>query len=329
LRQLLLILLIGYLVLPLSAQVSQDSAQIKFDEIYAIELSDPEGAILQYQEALEVFEKEDYNRGVASVYNTLANSNLYRGFYTQALKQYQLALPYYEQPGEEYSLTIILNNMASMFQHNEDQNTSLQYLQRALTISKELNDDKALANSYNNINAAYIQLEDYKKAFSYGDSAVTYISKTDEDKLSVLMHANLAKASVNINETAKAHQLLSKAEAQSKKLDDIETEIVIAHSWAFYYLNTREYSKSLVAGQKALSLLSQFEDQRYEEKTLSILYKAADALGRKELALNYYKKIDTVKSQSFLKKQNTQVAELEAIYQSNKKEQLRLLSSQV
>ncbi|MEL6124711.1 MAG: tetratricopeptide repeat protein, partial [Bacteroidota bacterium] len=140
----------------LLGQVSSDSAQVVFDKIYTIESTDPKLAIKKYidlipelnqeldkgraysyigmvqlalgrydsldfymDQALDIFEKEQYDRGLASVQNTLGNADLYRGYYYLALAHYQRALPYYEQEGQEYNLTVILNNMAAMFQHNE------------------------------------------------------------------------------------------------------------------------------------------------------------------------------------------------------------------
>lgn len=272
------------------------------------------------QKARILFEKIEYDKGLASIDNNEGNAYLYQGNYYQALESYQKALPFYEQEKMDAQLTIILNNMASLFQHNEDFEQSLPYLNQALEIAKKNNDAHALGNSYNNICVGYLSINEYEAAYNYGDSAVFYINQTDDASMQIKIESNLARMAINTNRLVQAKNLIKSAKDKAEAIQDLEIDIVLNQTLATYHGAIGEHKRSIQFGKESLEGLKVVKDLSFEIDVLQLLKEEHSILGDYKNALFYANRLDSVKANSFLSKKNEQTNMLASLYNSNKKD---------
>jgi serine phosphatase RsbU (regulator of sigma subunit)/tetratricopeptide (TPR) repeat protein len=200
--------------------------------------------------------------------------------YTTALKYLFAALKTSENNGNIRMKSRILVNIGVVYYSLKNYEKSIAYYKRVLESAEKLNDLAMQQASYSNIGGMYIILQQYEKGYEYCSKALA-IAKLQEDK------ENMVITTGNIGEAC----------AGMKKYDLAEK----------YYLEALRMSK--VVGIKDITqeiylMLSEFYEKKGDYKNTHIYFKLYSAL--KDTLLN--------------KENSKLVTEMDARYQTEKKQ---------
>jgi serine phosphatase RsbU (regulator of sigma subunit)/tetratricopeptide (TPR) repeat protein len=154
--------------------------------------------------ALQLSQKINYTKGLASSYNSLGLINSGIGAYSKALEMQFLSLKYHDSLKDVVGVSINYGNIGVAYKELADYEKALEYYKRALKINLENNRKVGLAANYGNMGLIYSKLKDYSKALEYYQNSLK-ISEELKNKTYIgnnLM--NIAGVYFNIGEAYKA-----------------------------------------------------------------------------------------------------------------------------
>jgi class 3 adenylate cyclase len=256
-------------------------------------------AIDNFQNALKIFEKIDFKPGVASCYNNIAMVHEAYSNFTKALEYYNKGLTIEEEAQNLGGIANSLNNIGNVYSkiaNGEKDNQakkdayikSVDYYTKALEKRREINDQVGIASSLNNIGTSYLlNFKDYKLALTYFDQAMKINEEIN----------NQYDLAVNLLAVSKCH------------------------------LGLKDYVMAKTYLQRSLEIalrnqLKEFVMQSYE--TYADLY---ERTGDYRNALNYYKLFKTEGDSIYTAESQKAVTEMQAKYETEKKEQQLKLSN--
>jgi serine phosphatase RsbU (regulator of sigma subunit)/uncharacterized protein HemY len=230
--------------------------------------------------ALKIREELNNVRGMADSYNSLGIIYDYQKNYTKALELYSKALKIYETIADKTGMANMWNNTGIIYDDQKNYSKALEQYFKSLKIYEETGDKEGVATAYNNIGYLYMKQGNYQNGLSNYLKA-SKISEQIGDKQATAMNYN------NIGET---YTVLNKFED--------------AHNYL-----TRSLALSLETGSK--------DDIKEAYSSLSELY---DKQGDYKKAYDYHKLFSDIKDTLLSAQSGKQIAEMDAKYESEKKE---------
>ncbi len=254
---------------------NQDSTKVKdlislADEVY---YSDIHLAKQYADSALNLSEKLNYKRGIASSHNMLGN--IYNGEleYEKAAKNYHKAYNIWVELGDTASIAKYYANTANLNKKLKKYDLALEYYNKALEIFINSNDEYHLSILNNNIGTVYF-------AQNKIDSALLYFTKAtqiNENQITDSLHKSeinilLAEANGNIanvhSEKKEYEQALNfyfKALDEFKKANNKNFIALCLNNIGVAYRNKKEYINSIKYSKKALKIDEEIKSVRLKK----------------------------------------------------------------
>lgn len=184
-----------------------------------IDQTDFKNGLNELYKALEVYEKQENQYGIARIKTEIGGLFSYMGDHKMALKYLNDAKTLSNQLNSKD--LIFLNNLYETAQLIAEKKLSeaLKSAKKYLPEIKATNNRKILGYNYENISTIYYEQKNFKNALSYLDSAIAYSEKNAEI---AVYQINKAQILSEIGETTKAEQLLIhflNENKNSKRLD--------------------------------------------------------------------------------------------------------------
>ena len=253
-----------------------------------------------YQRALKTFEKIDFKSGMASSYNNIAVVHENFQNWTKALEYYNKGMRIQEAANNMGEVAISLNNIGNVYskkahdnkyskkENNLDNFLSIAYYKKGLAKRKEIKDKIGIAQSLNNIGMSYLlSFTNYKLALNYFDSAFKI---NDEIKAQNEMDVNLlaiSRCHIGLKDYANAKIFLNKGLEIARRNNFKDLVKLYYESYSELFEKTNDYQS----------------------------------------ALGYYKKFKTVQDEILDSNGQKLINEMQAKYESDKKEQELKISS--
>lgn len=243
-------------------------------------LNNYDDALMYYQEALKTAELIGNIEKKARTYQCIGT--LYNDLqkYTLAEHYYDKALKIYHDQGMEEREAAIYQNIGVLHYNWGDFIQSLNYYKKSLEVYERIDDKENIGISLSNIGLVYEESENYTMALDYYQQALFIFEEIESKPMLVYIFYNLGSVYRNIDRRSKSLEYFRKGLKLSQ-------EISMKDYVSYFY--------------EALSGV-------YEEQSNYID------------ALNYYKEYVSIKDSIFNEQKHSQIAELEAEFQSEKKE---------
>lgn len=207
----------------------------------------------------------------------------------KALDYYRRALEGYEGYGDEQAIANVLNNIGNIHSDRGDAALALQYFQRSLALKEKLGDTRGIPSSLNNIGLAYQGL------------------------------GNLEAALEQYGRSLALKQELGDRKGMASSLRNI----------ASVHREKGDHGASIAALERAVPLAAEagaLEDLQGAHQDLA---ESWEALGRFDRALAAFRRFEEIKSEIFSERNSEIVAEMQARFESERKEtEIELLKQQ-
>src|SRR5262249_1328599 len=131
----------------------------KLSELYQV-LSRSAESLNFAEEALEIYKKLDFKKGIAETLNAMGTGNENIGEYQKALNFYEQALKEWNQAGDKHGEAIALNNIGLQSYRTGDLSKALDYYDRVLPIWEETGDWISMGNTFSAMGLAYSSLSE-------------------------------------------------------------------------------------------------------------------------------------------------------------------------
>lgn len=158
----------------LTQDISDEDKVLVLKELaYKNKKRNPTKALLYVQDALELAEKIDYQKGIAESKHTLGLIQSYLGDYEIALANYLEALAIREEIRDELGLGRSCNNIGVIYIELGELNLAEKYYNRGLVYRRNAKDSIGMAYSYNNLGDVYFKQNKIEKAITYYNMALS------------------------------------------------------------------------------------------------------------------------------------------------------------
>ena len=327
----------------------------------AIEATATEKSFDYYQQALAISRRIKNNRLVLSALNDIGVCYIELNKMDSAIATFELAIPVARELNDTLRVARITANIGNVHLHKKDRAMAIEYYLRAARIWETCADQNRLAALYSNIGWLLTEQKEYDKAIEYGNKAFDLATKLDDGYSAVNALLNLSGAYNDLNQFDKQFKVLQQALPLAMKGEDIEQINTVYDNLGGYYYQQGKYGESLanyLESQKyaqqmgnryhlcevckklarvyhrlddprmAFQFIKQAEQLAAEigdRADLKEIYQARaeieQAAGNYKTASDYFSKTLVLSDSLFKVATSEKVAEVEARYQNEKKQQ--------
>jgi adenylate cyclase len=154
----------------------------------------PEKAIEYAQQAKQLAEQLNFQKGLAYAYKNIGIGYYWQGNYVEAIHSYQKSLAVFDSLGDKVGIANIQSNIGAIYANEGDDETALDYHLKSLKASEEAKDTFRIITACINIGALYSDKpKTYDKALEYLKRALP-LSEAIDDK------EDIGNACVNMGE---------------------------------------------------------------------------------------------------------------------------------
>lgn len=227
------------------------------------------------------------------------------------------------KPQDSHSLNFYvscLNNTGLLYIDMKEFSKAEEILNEALTVSREINYKKGIAMSLNNIGLIFIEQEQYGHALTFYEEALL-INKTLDDSISIAgTYNNIGLIHEKTGSYRKAMNFYKRSLLITERLQYIFGVANTCNNIGKVYTALRQYDSARIYLDRGLTT-AQASDlldlQKESYRNLAILEEESRNY---QQALSAYKAFSHVKDSIFNIEKSKQIAEMQAKYETDKKE---------
>lgn len=290
---------------------------------------------------LELSERLKNAKGLSEAHNTIGMVYKSQGNYSKALEHYLEVLRIRESLNDKQGIANVNSNIGNLYMSQKNHQKAIEYNEKALQARIELKDNEGIAISYNNLGTIYNQLRDYKKGSEQLEKAVEIWKALGKKNQLGTTYNNLASSHKLMGENAysKGDTVTEKKEYETainyllqaieiKEQEGDKNSIALCNGiLANIYTRQKKYE---LAKEKYMSSLAYFSSSGHLENEIKV-YASLAALfykmGNYKTACEYETKYANLKDSLFTKESARQIGEMNAKYETEKKEQqIKLLN---
>ncbi|MGZ8523417.1 MAG: tetratricopeptide repeat-containing sensor histidine kinase [Chitinophagaceae bacterium] len=327
----------------------------------SIEVMTPEKSMDYYRQALLRGQQIKNNRVILSSYHDIGVCYINLNKMDSAIATFEKAIPIARLLNDTVRVARLWANMGNVYLHQKDRVKAIDYYLQSARLWETCWDQNYLPILYSNINALLDEQKEHNKAVEYGNKAVALAQKIGDEYSEVVGLVNLSTTYSHLGQPEKEYELLEKALPLAKKNTDLDHISTVYHNMGDYYFKKKNLSSALEKylesysyvkkmgnkyhlctictalaqvyhklnqNDKALQYILQAERLAEEVGTrtdLKEIYKTRAGIekhsGNYKLASEYFSKALIVSDSLFKTETSEKVAEVEAQYQTEKKQE--------
>ncbi len=247
-------------------------------------------AIENREQALSIFRKIADAKGEGVILEHLGDDCDGLGQPQKAIEYYEQALPIYRRFGEVQPEGNTLAKLGNKLHQTRQDGKAVERYDQALPIFRKLHDEKSEAQILHNMCTSYIDLEQHQKAKEYCENALAIRRKIGDFAGEAATLGNLGVINFTLGEPKSALVNLEKALEFQKKNGDLEGEGRSLTDMGLASLYLSQYQQALKYFDSALAIHRKRGDAKNEAATLSRTAWTYWQLGQYDKALEYYDK---------------------------------------
>jgi len=243
------------------------------------------------------------------------------GKYDVALRYFIQSLKTFQTVKNEDGMGLAYNNIGQVYYYQSDYPKAIAFFTKYRDINKKANRASAVAGSENNIGGAYSEMGNLHLAMQHY-TAARYIYDSLNIRFGVaILDDNIGSMSYSLGDYKTALQKHLSSYKFFKEKGMKERMVYTQHNLGLAYLgigNFVEAERNLNEALELANRIGQAEAKKLLKESLSQVYAKT---GRYDMALEAYKDYSTLKDSLSGAETQTQIAEIQAKYESEKKEE--------
>ncbi len=278
-------------------------------------------ALELYLKALDRLKDIDDDNIIGKLHRSCGASHFYRNEHDQALTYFLNALTYFETTGNKKNIVTTYSNIGQVYYRLQEHNKGLEYYKLALKISNEAQLVENIPVCLNGIAISYAtRLMSDSAIYYFEQSLERFRQLNKEDKVAAVLQ-NIARIYRHDGNFTAALNNFNKALNTFKKLKQKERTARVLQGIGDVYKSMGNHNQAIKTYNEGLELTKKLEKSYflilsfYDD--LSYTY---EEMGQVDKAFSYFKLYKAYSDSLFEEDQIARVEELEAQYQSEKKE---------
>ena len=287
--------------------------------------ADYEHALQVYTESFSIRKQFSDSMGMASLYLKIGIAYQKKGNLNLALKNQLSALSLYESLDFKKGISYCLNNIALIHYNMGNNEKSLEYHQKSFDLKQSQNDQYGMAGSLVNMGNIYFEQKNYARTIEVQTLALAMLRKIgDREYLSACLN-NLGSAYIQTGQNNLALPYIKEALELRKAEMDKKGMLSSYINLANVYYNLKQFAQSEIAFDEALQLSLKTNALAEQEMLYKNLAQVAEKSGKYKDALDYLNQYIVLHDSLLNNHLNTEVADMQTKYESDKKEKENLL----
>jgi two-component system NarL family sensor kinase len=325
------------------------------------ETNNPDSALLLYEQALKLSQQLNYTRGIISYYTNATYVYNLQGNYDTALilnlksveiarafgnperlaaclgnvgatyislRQHEKALEYqlqiiplYEKLDDSIKLSTLYGNLSYIYGNIKQYKKAIEYGELSLQIGRQIKNDYSITTTLVNLSTVYILTGEIQRAVKALEEARAIANRTNNQYALLITSLNLGDANIRLGNFHKLESYFDEALTLAEKLGDKESVVIALRGKALHSF----YSKKIVEAESYAnqSLQLAIANNMIENigKAYTVLADIAVLKGDFKINNYYAIKSDSIRTLLLNESIAENIQELEAKYESEKKEQ--------
>ena len=257
---------------------------------------------------------------LAKSLNMLGNVQHKLGNYARALDHFYRSLNIRKQTGHHSSTSIPLTNIGLVYKDMGEYDKAGKAFTECLEIDKQWKDTFGLALDYNHLGIIFKKKERYKEARENFSQSLKLAEKLRDTFQKAIVLNNLGLVEAEIGNYRLAIEYLEEALSVKRELKMDPEIATTANYLAEVYLKNGDFVQALNTSREALEISIQAGAKEEISKAYHTLSGLSEARGDLKKALSYHKSFKTYEDSMLNETRTRQIAEMETIYDNDKKE---------
>ncbi len=259
------------------------------------------------------------------IFNNMGEVSRMKGDYKQALKNYHASLKIKEDLGEEVSASNTLNNIGLVHLEQKQYKEALLYFERSLKIREKLGLRNRLGVIFTNLGRIYLEQKNYSFAMESFQKSLLLDREFGNRIDEVMDLNNIGEVHLALDQPDSAFSSYEKAYLLCLELNDPYTQTLILVNQGSLLLKQEKHT----AAQKKFLLAIQLGEEGGFGELLEDAYllysESLYATNKYETAFTFHQKYTSLKDSLFNAENLRQVNEIQAKYETTRKDKELLL----
>ncbi len=274
------------------------------------------------QNAVELLRRSEeigYLNGKYGALNIFGNAAFILCDYEKALEYFLESLRLAEMASNKKNMSFAMNNIGIIFFRLKKFDKALDYYMRALELKLKTEDKPAISTAYNNIGLVYSNLKEYDKALDYFNMSLRLDEETGNKYAISRELNNIGLVWKNKGDTAKALECFLGSYEISVQAEYNKGKATALSNISNYYFDRGDYSLALEKALEGEMIANAIHSNNH---LMNFYGQIAESYEKKNMpvqALEYYKKLFTLKDKIFSDKSQNKIFEMEIRYEIEKK----------
>ena len=286
-----------------------------------INLNKMDSAVIALEQAIFVARLLNDTVRVARVLANIGNVYLHKKDRVKAIEYYLQSARLWETCGDQNYLPVLYSNINSLLDEQKEHNKALEYGNKAVALAQKIGDQYSEVNGLVNLSSTYGYLEQHKKEYELLEKALPLAKKNkDLDQIATVYH-NMGDYYFKRKIFSSALEKYLESYSYVKQMGNRYHLCTISTELAQVYCKLNQNGKGLqyiLQAEKLAGEVGARTDLKEIYKTRAEIEQQA---GNYKLAGEYFSKALILSDSLFKAETSEKVAEVEAIYQNEKKQQ--------
>ena len=238
-----------------------------------------EEALEHYESALDIGERTDNQRIIASSLANIGNIHVYQGDYDAALRDYEKSLKLREEMDDLRPIAHSLGNIGALHYYKGEYDLALEKYEAGLEIFTKMGDAQGIAYIHNNIGVLHEDRSEYEKALQHYLKSLKIVNKIGDQQVVVATLHNVGIIHRRLGEYDKALEKYEESYEIGKRIGYQAGMVYNYCGIAEVHLDKKDAEKALEYCEKALELSEELESKEYVAASKKILGMAYRELG--------------------------------------------------
>jgi two-component system, NarL family, sensor kinase len=225
------------------------------------ETNNPDSALLLYEAALKLSQQLDYTRGIISYYTNATYVYNVLGRYDTSLVLNLKSVEIAREFGDPERIAACLGNVGSSYMTLKLYEKAIEYFIQTLDIYEKLNDQNKLGTIYRNLAVVYRETEQYKRAQEYGEKALSLARQENNVYSITGSLINLSVVHSAMGQVDKSIALLKEARALAIESNNDYSILIIALNLNDAYNRAGDFDATKKFSEEALALATKLDDR--------------------------------------------------------------------
>lgn len=273
------------------------------------------------KQGLELAEKLKDYYGQAEVLNFMGVVHRNMGDYIDATQRFFEALKIAEQHQVTIQIAYSNNNIGDILKAQKKYQDAIPYSQKALDLFQSFNDERGMGYAYVRLGEIYQSLKQYDKAIDNLQKSLAIRIKLKDNSTLITSYNRIGTVHASKKEYQKALEFYQKGLKLSEELGDKRSIAGCLDNIAWVYIRMNDFKTAESYSLKSLNTAKEINakvDEKNAYLTLSRLYENQSQF---VLSYDFYKRYVSLNDSIDNIEKATQLAKMQAVYDTKKKEQ--------